>query len=157
MCSAGCPARYIRCVSDPRSAQSTDREAQSTDREPARSVALLTLGCARNEVDSEELAARLSAGGWQVTTDGSHADVVLVNTCGFVEKAKQDSIETLLAAAAFWGYGGLLTLLTFAGAGSYRHYMEIIAPLMALWTALFALWTDKGARRPFARPTLAIL
>jgi ribosomal protein S12 methylthiotransferase RimO len=62
-------------------------------------VALLTLGCARNEVDSEELAARLSGGGWQVTTDGSNADVVLVNTCGFVEKAKQDSIETLLAAS----------------------------------------------------------
>ncbi len=65
----------------------------------AGTVALLTLGCARNEVDSEELAARLSAGGWRVTTDGSRADVVLVNTCGFVEKAKQDSIETLLAAA----------------------------------------------------------
>jgi ribosomal protein S12 methylthiotransferase RimO len=63
------------------------------------SVALLTLGCARNEVDSEELAARLSADGWQVSTDGSHADVVLVNTCGFVQKAKQDSIDTLLAAA----------------------------------------------------------
>ncbi|WP_117211844.1 30S ribosomal protein S12 methylthiotransferase RimO [Allorhizocola rhizosphaerae] len=66
---------------------------------PAKpSVALLTLGCARNEVDSEELAARLSADGWQVSTDGSQADVVLVNTCGFVEKAKQDSIDTLLAA-----------------------------------------------------------
>jgi hypothetical protein len=68
-----------------------------------------------------------------------------------------DSPETVLTAAAFWGYGGLLTLLTFVGAGSYRHYMEIIAPLMALWTALFALWTDRGARRPFARPTLALL
>ncbi|GAA3337701.1 30S ribosomal protein S12 methylthiotransferase RimO [Amorphoplanes nipponensis] len=64
-----------------------------------RRVALLTLGCARNEVDSEELAARLDAGGWQVSTDADSADVVLVNTCGFVEKAKQDSIETLLAAA----------------------------------------------------------
>ncbi|WP_020523476.1 30S ribosomal protein S12 methylthiotransferase RimO [Catelliglobosispora koreensis] len=63
------------------------------------SVALLTLGCARNEVDSEELAARLAGDGWQVSTDGSKADVVLVNTCGFVEKAKQDSIETLLAAS----------------------------------------------------------
>lgn len=62
-------------------------------------VALLTLGCARNEVDSEELAARLAADGWQVGTDGENADVVLVNTCGFVEKAKQDSIETLMAAA----------------------------------------------------------
>ncbi|WP_343450141.1 30S ribosomal protein S12 methylthiotransferase RimO [Micromonospora oryzae] len=64
-----------------------------------RRVALLTLGCARNEVDSEELAARLHADGWQVTTDGEGADVVVVNTCGFVEKAKQDSIQTLLAAA----------------------------------------------------------
>jgi ribosomal protein S12 methylthiotransferase RimO len=62
-------------------------------------VALLTLGCARNEVDSEELAARLDAGGWELTTDGEAADVVVVNTCGFVEKAKADSIETLLAAA----------------------------------------------------------
>jgi ribosomal protein S12 methylthiotransferase RimO len=64
-----------------------------------RRVALLTLGCARNEVDSEELAARLADGGWSVTTDGTDADVVLVNTCGFVAKAKQDSIDTLLAAA----------------------------------------------------------
>ncbi|WP_238016173.1 30S ribosomal protein S12 methylthiotransferase RimO [Dactylosporangium sp. AC04546] len=64
-----------------------------------RRVALLTLGCARNEVDSEELAARLAEGGWSVTTDGTDADVVLVNTCGFVAKAKQDSIDTLLAAA----------------------------------------------------------
>ena len=64
-----------------------------------RRVALLTLGCARNEVDSEELAGRLSADGWTVTPDGEHADVVLVNTCGFVEKAKQESVDTLLEAA----------------------------------------------------------
>jgi ribosomal protein S12 methylthiotransferase RimO len=71
----------------------------STTAPALKRVALLTLGCARNEVDSEELAARLAADGWRVTTDGSDADVVLVNTCGFVEKAKQDSIETLLAAS----------------------------------------------------------
>lgn len=64
-----------------------------------RRVALLTLGCARNDVDSEELAARLRADGWELTPDGDGADVVLVNTCGFVEKAKRDSIDTLLAAA----------------------------------------------------------
>src|SRR5262245_61817685 len=64
-----------------------------------RRVALLTLGCARNEVDSEELAARLTAGGWTVSTDGTAADLVLVNTCGFFAKAKHDSIVTLLAAA----------------------------------------------------------
>ena len=64
-----------------------------------RRVALLTLGCARNEVDSEELAARLDADGWELTPDGDGADIIVVNTCGFVEKAKQDSIDTLLAAA----------------------------------------------------------
>ncbi|GIJ45896.1 ribosomal protein S12 methylthiotransferase RimO [Virgisporangium aliadipatigenens] len=64
-----------------------------------RRVALITLGCARNEVDSEELAARLSAGGWSVGTEADGADVVMVNTCGFVADAKQESIDTLLAAA----------------------------------------------------------
>jgi ribosomal protein S12 methylthiotransferase RimO len=64
-----------------------------------RRVALVTLGCARNDVDSEELAARLHADGWHLTPDGERADVVLVNTCGFVEKAKRESIDTLLAAA----------------------------------------------------------
>ncbi len=63
-------------------------------------MALLTLGCARNEVDSEELAGRLTTAGWSVTTDGTDADVVLVNTCGFIESAKQESIDTLLAASA---------------------------------------------------------
>ena len=62
-------------------------------------VALVTLGCARNEVDSEELAGRLGAGGWDVVEDADDADVVLVNTCGFIESAKKDSIDTLLAAA----------------------------------------------------------
>ncbi|MBT8224355.1 MAG: 30S ribosomal protein S12 methylthiotransferase RimO [Dactylosporangium sp.] len=61
-------------------------------------VALVTLGCARNEVDSEELAARLARDGWEIATDPTDADVVLVNTCGFIAKAKQDSIEVLLDA-----------------------------------------------------------
>ncbi len=64
-----------------------------------RRVAVVTLGCARNDVDSEELAARLAHGGWEVTDDGENADVVMVNTCGFIEQAKQDSIDTLLEAS----------------------------------------------------------
>jgi len=63
-----------------------------------RTVSLVTLGCARNEVDSEELAARLTAAGWELTDDGD-ASVVLVNTCGFIQAAKQESIDELLAAA----------------------------------------------------------
>src|SRR3954452_4310862 len=59
---------------------------------------MVTLGCARNEVDSEALAARLAAGGWTLS-DEDRADVLLVNTCGFVDSAKKDSIDTVLAAA----------------------------------------------------------
>ncbi|GLU46423.1 ribosomal protein S12 methylthiotransferase RimO [Nocardiopsis ansamitocini] len=66
-----------------------------------RTVSLVTLGCARNEVDSEELAGRLAVSGWDLVDpdEGESADVVVVNTCGFIEAAKQDSIEALLNAA----------------------------------------------------------
>jgi ribosomal protein S12 methylthiotransferase len=70
----------------------------ATDK-PRLSVAMVTLGCARNEVDSEELAGRLEAGGFELVSDPSRADTVVVNTCGFVEAAKKDSVDTLLAAA----------------------------------------------------------
>ncbi len=62
-------------------------------------MSLVTLGCARNEVDSEELAARLEAAGWTLAVDAD-ADVVLVNTCGFIEAAKQESIDELLSAGS---------------------------------------------------------
>ena len=61
---------------------------------------MVTLGCARNEVDSEELAARLEEGGWQLAGESEDAAVVLVNTCGFIQAAKQESIDVLLDAAA---------------------------------------------------------
>ncbi|MGG8406706.1 30S ribosomal protein S12 methylthiotransferase RimO, partial [Streptomyces sp. 12297] len=63
-----------------------------------RTVALVTLGCARNEVDSEELAGRLAADGWELVQDAADADVAVVNTCGFVEAAKKDSVDALLEA-----------------------------------------------------------
>ncbi|HEY5421564.1 MAG TPA: 30S ribosomal protein S12 methylthiotransferase RimO [Marmoricola sp.] len=69
-------------------------------------VALVTLGCARNEVDSEELAGRLEADGFSLVEDPSDAETVVVNTCGFVEQAKKDSIDTLLAAADLKGTSG---------------------------------------------------
>jgi ribosomal protein S12 methylthiotransferase RimO len=78
---------------------STGPSSADLTRPARRSVALVTLGCARNEVDSEELAGRLDADGWRLAEEPDGADVVLVNTCGFVEAAKKDSIDTLLAAA----------------------------------------------------------
>ena len=68
-----------------------------------RRVALVTLGCGRNEVDSDELAGRLAADGWDLVADAADADVAVVNTCGFVEAAKKDSIDTVLALSDLKG------------------------------------------------------
>lgn len=62
-------------------------------------VHLVSLGCARNDVDSEELLARLEQGGFEVTDDPDAAQAIVVNTCGFIDAAKKDSVDTLLAAA----------------------------------------------------------
>ncbi|WP_246078526.1 MiaB/RimO family radical SAM methylthiotransferase [Modestobacter excelsi] len=61
-------------------------------------MAVVTLGCARNEVDSEELAGRLARDGYELVEDADDADAVLVNTCGFIETAKKDSVDAILAA-----------------------------------------------------------
>jgi ribosomal protein S12 methylthiotransferase len=105
---------------------------------------MVTLGCARNEVDSEELAARLEDGGWQLADDGQEADVVLVNTCGFIQAAKQESIDELLDAAAGGAkvvaagclaerYGsGLAEAMPEAQILSFDDYADIAAKLDAV-------------------------
>jgi ribosomal protein S12 methylthiotransferase RimO len=75
----------------------TSPEGQPAASAPRR-VAVVTLGCARNEVDSEELAGRLSGDGYLLVEDAEDADAVLVNTCGFIESAKKDSVDAILAA-----------------------------------------------------------
>jgi ribosomal protein S12 methylthiotransferase len=89
-----------------------------------RRVALVTLGCARNDVDSEELAGRLAAEGWDVAggDDGS-ADVVLVNTCTFVEQAKKDSVDAVLAA------GGPDSKVVAVGCMAERYGAELAEAL----------------------------
>ncbi len=82
-----------------------DTPALDATEEGLSTVALVTLGCARNEVDSEELAGRLEAGGFRLVEDPAEATTVLVNTCGFVEAAKKDSVDTLLEAADLKEHG----------------------------------------------------
>ena len=71
----------------------------------SRTVAIVTMGCARNEVDSEELAGRLAADGWTLVDDVESAEVAVVNTCGFIESAKKDSVDALLEANSLKGHG----------------------------------------------------
>ena len=71
----------------------------------SRTVAIVTMGCARNEVDSEELAGRLAAEGWTLVDNADDAEVAVVNTCGFIESAKKDSVDALLEANSLKGHG----------------------------------------------------
>lgn len=71
----------------------------------SRTVAIVTMGCTRNEVDSEELAGRLSQEGWTLVSDAEQADIAVVNTCGFIESAKKDSIDALLEAHSLKDHG----------------------------------------------------
>jgi ribosomal protein S12 methylthiotransferase RimO len=93
-----------------------------------RTVALITLGCARNEVDSEELAGRLAADGWRLVEDAASAEVAVVNTCGFVDAAKKDSIDTLLSAADLKG-NGVTKAVVAVGCLAERYGVELAREL----------------------------
>jgi ribosomal protein S12 methylthiotransferase len=92
-----------------------------------RSVAVVTLGCARNEVDSEELAGRLEAAGWRLVADAQDADVAVVNTCGFVEQAKKDSIDVLMEASQLRDSGEARTRAVVAVGCLAERYGEQLA------------------------------
>lgn len=64
-----------------------------------KKVHIVTLGCPKNQVDSEVLAAQLKANGYSLSDTPEGADVAVVNTCGFIDAAKQESIETILQIA----------------------------------------------------------
>jgi ribosomal protein S12 methylthiotransferase RimO len=93
-----------------------------------RTVALVTLGCARNEVDSEELAGRLANDGWILTDDAAHADIALVNTCGFIESAKKDSIDALLQAHSLKADGKVRAVVA-VGCMAERYGKELAESL----------------------------
>ena len=116
-----------------------------TDHTPRR-VALVTLGCARNEVDSEELAGRLAADGWELVEDAAEADAIVVNTCGFVEQAKKDSVDTLLEAADLKA-GGRPQAVVAVGCLAERYGDQLAESLPEADAVLgFDDYADIGAR-----------
>ncbi len=93
-----------------------------------RTVALVTLGCSRNEVDSEELAGRLAADGWTLVADAADAEVALINTCGFIESAKKDSVDALLEAHSLKG-NGVTKAVVAVGCMAERYGSELAQAL----------------------------
>ena len=92
----------------------------------AKKINIITLGCSKNTVDSEHLAAQLAAMDYKVVfdSDRTDADVVVINTCGFIGDAKQESIDTILRAAQLKDQGKIEELFV-VGCLSQRYADEL--------------------------------
>lgn len=91
-------------------------------------AALVSLGCAKNTVDSEIMLAALAGAGYRLVGDAAEADVAIVNTCGFIEDAKRESIDAILEVASLKGEGRLRTLVV-AGCLAERYRGELAQSL----------------------------
>jgi len=91
-------------------------------------IGFISLGCPKNLVDTEVMMGQLKQNGYEITADASEADTVVVNTCGFIESAKQESIEAILEAARL-KTGGKATRLIVAGCLVERYRDELKAEM----------------------------
>ncbi|GMV54164.1 MAG: 30S ribosomal protein S12 methylthiotransferase RimO [Chlorobi bacterium] len=87
-------------------------------------VHIITLGCSKNTVDSETLTGTLQANGLTVVNDADSASAIVINTCGFIDQAKSESIQTILEAAELKKNGGIDTLIV-AGCLSARYANDL--------------------------------
>jgi ribosomal protein S12 methylthiotransferase len=91
-------------------------------------VGFVSLGCPKNLVDSEVMMGQLKQNGYEITADAAEADIVVVNTCGFIEPAKRESIDAILEAARL-KTGGKATRVIVAGCLVERYRDELKAEM----------------------------
>ncbi|MEA5146203.1 MAG: 30S ribosomal protein S12 methylthiotransferase RimO, partial [Candidatus Limiplasma sp.] len=94
-------------------------------------VGVVSLGCAKNRVDTEMMLGILSRGGFSITADESQADVLIVNTCGFINSAKEESVDALLTCAEY-KKTGRLKLLVATGCLAQRYESDLMAEIPEL-------------------------
>lgn len=88
-------------------------------------VGMISLGCPKNQVDGEALLAKLAAAGYQIVNEIENSDVMIVNTCGFIEDAKREAIDTILEVAQY-KEAGLISALVVTGCLAERYQDEIL-------------------------------
>ena len=93
------------------------------------SAAFITMGCAKNEVDSENMARKLVAAGYGIVDDPERADVVIVNTCSFIQAATEESIDAILEVAGFESISSGAAHLVVAGCMPSRYGDELASEL----------------------------
>ncbi|MBE6757587.1 MAG: 30S ribosomal protein S12 methylthiotransferase RimO [Ruminococcaceae bacterium] len=91
-------------------------------------VGMVSLGCPKNQMDAELMLAKLEKAGYRITADSGLADVVIVNTCGFIEDAKRESIENILEFAALKSKGRIKKIIV-TGCMAERYREEVAREL----------------------------
>ena len=91
-------------------------------------IGFVSLGCSKNLIDTEVMLARLANAGYAITTDETEADVVIVNTCAFIESAKKESIENILDIAWLKEHNGLKAIIV-TGCLAERYEKQIFTEL----------------------------
>ncbi len=99
--------------------------APPSQADPITTVALVSLGCPKNLVDSEKMLGLLAEGGLVPVSDESQADAIVINTCGFLEASKQESLDEIRRAAGFKSDGGCKRLIV-AGCLVQRHRAKLL-------------------------------
>ncbi len=94
----------------------------------AQRIGFVSLGCAKNLVNSEQMMCLLSEAGYEVTGDTSDVDAVVVNTCGFIDSAKSEAIDTILGLAEIKAEGGIGKIIV-TGCLAERYRDEILSEL----------------------------
>ena len=94
-------------------------------------IGVISLGCAKNRVDTERMLGLLRQAGHTFTNDPAKADILIVNTCGFIEPAKQESIDTILELAQY-KESGRCRLLIATGCLTERYRVELAEALPEL-------------------------
>src|SRR6187397_2838808 len=93
-----------------------------------KKVGFVSLGCPKNLVDSEVMMGQLAAAGYEITNNAGDADTVVVNTCGFIESAKQESIDAILEATE-WKTSGSASRVIVAGCLVERYRDDLMKEL----------------------------
>ncbi len=93
-----------------------------------KKVGFVSLGCPKNLVDSEVMMGQLAEAGYEITNDAADADTVVVNTCGFIESAKQESIDAILEATR-WKTEGSAGRVVVAGCLVERYRDDLMKEL----------------------------
>ena len=91
---------------------------------PSQKITIITLGCAKNQVDSEALWSQLEGNNLEVTSVISDASIAVINTCGFIDEAKKQSVDTILEAIKLKNEGKLEKVIVM-GCLSERYHNDL--------------------------------